>query len=206
MPLRVKNLCDINTTLDLLLLSILNMDNSKTFTSHIAENIYKASTEHQILLKKVNQKLNFYSIFKTDTKKADFFDRIKNPLHRSAISKLCLGNDSLYIETGRPTVPKTPEHLRICTLCQLNNIKNETHVLFSCTLHNALPSKSYDEIVHKYNFFRDLDITSKILFLFDNIDPFICRSLAAFVYDVMSYRNSRLFCQPLPVKHGTIWP
>ena len=120
-------------------------------------------------------------------------DRIKNPLHRSAISKLRLGNNSLNIETGRPTVPKTPEHLRVYTLCQSNNIENETHVLFSCTLYNALSSKFYDEIVHKYNFFQDLDITSKILFLFNNIVPFVCRSLTAFVYDGMSYRNSRLF-------------
>ena len=91
------------------------------------------------------------------------------------------------------TVPKTPEQLRICSLCQLNNIKNETRVLFSCTLYNALCSNFYDEIIHKYNFLQDFDIISEIFFLFNNIDPFVCRSLAAFVYDVMSYRNSRLF-------------
>ena len=188
MPLKVKNLCDKYNPSS----TILNMDNSITFTSHIVENMYKASTEHQLSLKKVNQKPNFYNIFKTDTKIAEFLDRIKDPLYRSAISKLCLGNHSLCIETGRHTVPKTPEHLRSCTLCQLNNIENEIHVLFSCTLYNALCLKFYDEIVHKYNF-QDIDVTSRILFLFDNIDPFICRSLAAFVYDVRSYRNSRLF-------------
>ena len=189
MPLKVKNLCGKYNPSSM----ILNMDNSKTFTSHIVENIYKISTEHQVSLKKVNQKPNFYNIFKTGNKKAEFLDRIKDPLHRSAVSKLRLGNHSLCIETGRHTVPKTPEHLRTCTLCRLNNIKNETHVLFSCTLYNALCSKFYDEIVQKYNFFQDLNITSKLLFLFDNIGPFICRSLAASVYDIRSYRNSRLF-------------
>ena len=34
---------------------ILNMDNSKTFTSHIVENTYKASTEQQLSLKKVTE-------------------------------------------------------------------------------------------------------------------------------------------------------
>ena len=169
---------------------ILNEDNSRTFTSHIVENIYTASTEHELSPEKVNQKLNFYIIFKRDTKKTEFLDRVKNPLHRTAFSKLRLGNHSLYINTGRHTVPKTPEHLTICTLCQLNNIKNETRVLLSCTQYNALRSKFYDEIAHKHNiFFQDLDITSKILFLLNNIDPFVCRSLAAFVHDVMSYRN-----------------
>ena len=191
LPLKIKSLCDKYNPSSM----ILNMDNSKTFTSHIAENIYKASTEHQLSLKKVNRnsKLNFYNIFKPDTKKAELLDRIKNPLHRSAISKLHLGNHGLYIETRRHTVPKTPVHLTICTLCQLNNTENETDVLFCCTLYNALRSKLYDEIVHEYNFFQDLDITSKILFLFNNTDPFVCRSLAAFVYEVMSYRKSRLF-------------
>ena len=52
-------------------------------------------------------------------------------------------------------------------------------------------AQTFDEIVHKDSFFQDLDITSEIFFLFNNIDPFVCRSLAAIVYDVMSYRNSR---------------
>ena len=138
-PKIIKNLCDKYNPSSM----ILNMDNSKTFTSIVTnvKNIYNASTEHQLSLKKVNRKLNFYNIFKTDTKKAELSDKIKNPLHRFAISKLCLGNHSLYNETGRHTVPKTSEHLRICTLCQSNNIKTETHVLFSFTLHDALCSK-----------------------------------------------------------------
>ena len=68
------------------------------------------------------------------------------------------------LKQGQHTVPKNPEHLRICTPCQLNNIENETRVLFSYMLYNALRSKFYDEILHKHNFFQDLDINSKILF------------------------------------------
>ena len=55
------------------------------------EIICKASIEHQLSLKNVNRKLNFYSIFKTDSKKAECLDRIKTPEHKSAISKLCFG-------------------------------------------------------------------------------------------------------------------
>ena len=51
MPLKVKNLCDKYNPSSM----ILNMDNSKTFTSHIVGNIYKASTEHQLSLKKVTE-------------------------------------------------------------------------------------------------------------------------------------------------------
>ena len=54
--------------------------------------------------------------------------------------------------------------------------------MFSCTLYDTLRNKFFDEIINKYNFFNDLDEKSKILFLFNNIDPFICKSVAAFIY------------------------
>ena len=38
------------------------------------------------------------------------------------------------------------------------------------------------------NFFYDVDVKSKILFLFHNIDPFICKSVAAFIFEIMNSR------------------
>ena len=98
---------------------------------------------HQLLLLKSNRKLCFYTLFKTDTKKTDSLDAIKKSLHRTAVNKFRLGNHQLHIETGRHTVPKTPEKLRICTLCQPNDIENESHFLFSCALYNNLLSKLF---------------------------------------------------------------
>ena len=43
-----------------------------------------------------------------------------------------------------------------------------------------------------YKFFNDLDVESKILFLFNNIDPFICKSLAAFIFETMNCRHDHL--------------
>ena len=163
---------------------ILNDSNTKTFVSYVSQNMRKASIDHQLLLLNSNRKLCFYTLFKTDTTKTDSLDAIKNPFHRTAINKFLLGNHQLHIETGRHTVPKTPEKLRICTLCQSNDVENESHVLFSCALYNNFRSKFFDEITGKYKFFKDLSINSKILFLFNDIDPFICRSVAAFVFVV----------------------
>ena len=53
--------------------------------------------------------------------------------------------------------------------------ENECHIMFSCTLYNTLRNKFFDEIITKYNFFNGLDVKSKILLLFNNIDPFICK-------------------------------
>ena len=75
------------------------------------------------------------------------------------------------VETGRYTVPKTPEH-------------------FSCTLCETLRNKFFhDKIIKKYNFFKYFDVKSKILFLFNNIDPFICKSVCAFIFVSMDCRH-----------------
>ena len=38
----------------------------------------------------------------------------------------------------------------------------------------------------KYNFFNDLDVKVK---LFNNIDPLICKSVAAFIFEIMNCRH-----------------
>ena len=46
------------------------------------------------------------------------------------INELRLGNHKLRIETGRYTIPKTPEHLlRVCQLCNTYDIEKEIHFL-----------------------------------------------------------------------------
>ena len=55
----------------------------------------------------------------------------------SAIDKFSLGNHRLRIETGRYTVPKTLEHVRICSLWQANELESECHVIFFFFLHSV---------------------------------------------------------------------
>ena len=161
---------------------ILNENNGKTLISSVAQNLSKALINHQLLNLASNRKLNFYSTlsFKTDTNRSEFLDAIKNPLHRSAINKFRLENHRLPIETGRYTVPKTLEHIRISSLCQANELENECHVMFFffalCMI--LFATNFLMKSLKKNNFFNDFDVKSKILFLFNNIDPFICKSVA----------------------------
>ena len=71
-------------------------------------------------------------------------------------------------------------------------VENDCHVMFSCTLYDTLRNKFFDEIITKYNFFNDLDIKSKLLFLFNNIDPFICKSVAAFIFEIINCRHDHV--------------
>ena len=118
---------------------------------------------------------------------------IKNSLHRIAINKFRLGNHHLSIKTGRHAIPKTPENMRICCLCQTNEVENELHFLLFYNRYDTLRLKLFNEITEKNIRFKGLDNKSKILFLFNSIDPTICRSLAAFIFNCMYLRNETLF-------------
>ena len=59
--------------------------------------------------------------------------------------------------------------------------------MFSCTLYDTLRNHFFDETINKYYFFND--VKSEILFLFNNIDPFICKPVAAFIFEIMNRRH-----------------
>ena len=180
---RVNSLCNLSN----LNISNLNIHN---FTERIRLNVNKTSTNHQLNLLNLNKKLKFYSIFKQDCHKTDSLDSIKNVRHKKQINTFRLGNHNLRIETGRHN--KTPENLRTCYLCNSNQIEDESHFLFSCEHYHDTRKKYFDEINDKYRNFNDLDNISKIMFLFNNVDPFVCRTIAAYIYDSMLNRQSML--------------
>ena len=41
-----------------------------------------------------------------------------------------------------------------------------------------------------YNFFNDLEVKLQILFPFNNVDPFICKSVAAFIFEIMNCQDT----------------
>ena len=60
---------------------------------------------------------------------------------------------------------------------------------FSCQLYDSLRLKFFNDITDKYSIFNELDINGKVLFLFNSIDPSVCRSTAAFVFQAMLLRH-----------------
>ena len=156
-------------------------------SSHLKLNVKSELIDHQIKLLNANKKLNFYCIIKKETLKIEFLDTIKNPVHKECRNKFRLGNHKLRIETERLTVPKTPENLRICSFCHSDEVENEYHFLFPCTVYEEIRKKIFLEIHEKYCHFNSLDNTSKILFLFNIVDSFVGRSTAAFVFECMTH-------------------
>ena len=64
------------------------------------------------------------------------------------------GNYNLKIETGRFTIPKTPEELRICDHCNLNSVENEMHILFHCDVYNDLRKTLFIKINDRNTFLQ----------------------------------------------------
>lgn len=88
--------------------------NPSTFLSKAENNLSTRLKNHQLNLIRTNKKLKFYSIFKNEANQSEFINHIWNPEHRRACSFQIQDRKSQYylkIETGRFTIPKTPEAL-----------------------------------------------------------------------------------------------
>ena len=182
---KTKLLCDkynLNTPTQ-------NCNDFKNIIPKAKQNIKTDLINHVIKLLQSNRKLQFYSIFKKDTKHADLLNHIKNLKHKRSIAKFRIGNHNLKIETGRHSIPKTPVNLRNCNYCNSNEIEDETHFLLSCNFYTTERNKFFNELNEKYKHFIQLDNTRKIMFLFNNIDPIVCRTTAAFIYDITLKRK-----------------
>ena len=94
-----------------------NFKKPSTFLSKAENNLSEHLKNDQLNLIRTNKKLKFYSIFKNETNYSEFINHIRNPKHRRVASKFRIGNHNLKIKTGRFTIPKTPEDLRICDHC-----------------------------------------------------------------------------------------
>ena len=67
-------------------------------------------------------------------KYSEYIDHIKNPEHWKITSKFRIGYHNLKIETGRFTIPKNPESLRVCDHCMPKSVEDEMHFIFSLNI------------------------------------------------------------------------
>ncbi len=93
------------------------------------------------------------------------------------------------IKTGRHCTPKLPEALRICQYYRSNQIENEVHFIFHCDRYNHIRQQITNDIIRKYPKFDSFDNTQKTLFLFNNIDSFICKKLGYIIYEATHIRE-----------------
>ena len=81
--------------------------------------------------------------------------------------------------------------MRICSHCSSNEVENEIHFVFHCNLHEQLRKTLFNDIILKYPEFGSLNEQNKILFLFNNIDPYICKKLGYFIFEAFQKRKRK---------------
>jgi len=81
-------------------------------------------------------KLRTYRQFKKDTSFEKYLAVIKNPYHRSAMTKLRISAHTLKIETGRHQNINVAE--RKCPVCSTQKIEDEEHFLLHCPCYNNI--------------------------------------------------------------------
>ena len=82
--------------------------------------------------------------------------------HKKTLNKFRLGIHRISIETGRHTIPKTPENLRICSSCDLPEMENELHFILYCHLYDRERSNFFENINEKYPHFIHLSNDEKL--------------------------------------------
>ena len=87
----------------------------------------------------VEKKLNLYSKVKKDLS-IDKYLEMPSFKNRQMISKFLCSNHRLRIETGRHI--GTPREERLCQLCDMNKVENETHFILECPTYDPIRRES----------------------------------------------------------------
>ena len=116
-----------------------------------------------------SKKLDFYRKFKQDFSVSSYIDILRNRGTRKSFVKFYLSNHKLCIESGRHRRLVLPREERICAVCKNNEIEDEAHMLFSCTLYNTLREQFLIKQQHILNTaFDNYDYWLNILFTTEN--------------------------------------
>ena len=160
---------------------------NKLEISNLTQNILELAKTHQSFLIQLNKKLKLYSLFKQDNKKSHYLDLIKYTNHQCTVATIRTSNHKLMIEYGRYCTPKIPEHLRLCQYCSINEIKDEQHLMLNC----ITSTKGNISLILWVNpSFHSLSANNMILFLFNNVDPFVSKKLGHFIFLAFEKRES----------------
>ena len=112
-------------------------------------------------------KLRTYYLFKETMDIENYIKYNLSSSERSAMAQFRFGILQLNIETGRFRNQALGE--RLCTLCEFNEIEDESHFLFQCRLYDELRSEWVSNFVNKTANFLELDKLDKFKVIFDNI-------------------------------------
>jgi hypothetical protein len=138
---------------------------------------------------KGGNKLRTYNKLKQNFAMERYLTLIEDTHHRTALTQLRLNSHPLNIESLRGHI-QNPNN-RICTLCNLNKVENEFHLMVECPIYNTLRHKLVDNIINNPNI-QHLDQESKTIWLLTNEDKNICKALGKYIFECFKLRKQNI--------------
>ena len=102
---------------------------------------FTAHWKRRIGDQELEKKLGLYSTFKQEFRIDKYLD-MPSFRNRQIISKFLCSNHKLRIETERHNNPIPPREERICKLCDMNKVEDETHFILECPRYNQIRRES----------------------------------------------------------------
>jgi hypothetical protein len=141
-------------------------------------------------------KLRVYRQFKTAYEPENYLTKYINPRHRRAFAQFRAGVAPIGIETGRyQNRHYIPVNERLCTLCDLNCVEDEIHVLCVCPIYENIRDDFYTKCINCYPEFETFSCEEK--FIFAMREPAVCKISARTCFKVLLCRNDFIYHSPI---------
>ena len=135
-------------------------------------------------------KLRTYRTFKKEWVSEPYVSTVNTRSHRSALAKFRCGVAPLRLETGRYERGRLPVEQRICILCDKNEVEDESHAIFRCSLYDDLRAELMVAANVLNEDFNDMPECDQLSFLLS--DECIIIITARVLSSILS-RRQRLF-------------
>ena len=148
---------------------------------HSLKRIFRSHYEdiwHSQLPKQSTGKLSSYVKFKSNFGLEKYLLKL-NFNSRRSLTKLRISSHRLGIERGRYT--NIPRHDRICSRCNINELDDEIHFLFKCSLFNTDRDQLHTCIATSCPNFTNLNLENKFIWLMTTENTDVLQCLCNFI-------------------------
>ena len=134
-------------------------------------------------------KLRTYAKLKTEFGTVQLLNKQISGKQRSAISKMRSGTFPIYIETGR--YRQIPAHLRLCKLCNYQEVEDEYHFMMNCTAYSRERQMLLETLGRKLNV-ETVQMTKDEIFKTLLCSPDVICDTASYILSAFSKRANLL--------------
>ena len=132
-------------------------------------------------------KLRYYNMYKSDLEQECYLNLNIPKYHRSLFAQFRAGILPLAVEVGR--YRSLPLSERVCTMCQLQLVEDEYHILCVCGSYDEFRTTLYNKASTTFNEFHNIPELDKFVCLINNLQ----RDVIAFLVKALTNRRNYMY-------------